>query len=290
MPLLRFNQSPNGQVITRPQKGSTFRSGRWWTAVSPGDELAEVEGEPVQPAREGEGGGKVVGGRGWPGEVSWAILPKARAIQYHQKPKEKKPPLQFSVDRPAMGDTCGHKGKLHCYPTRAWTDIVPQMMSPRATLLASGQELPRGGGPGMGPFAPRDQFQQRTPSSVCYHLSLAHVPLLRFNQSPNGQVITRPQKGSTFRSGRWWTAVSPGDELAEVEGEPVQPAREGEGGGKVVGGRGWPGEVSWAILPKARAIQYHQKPKEKKPPLQFSVDRPMPPYLLLQLVPLCLGS
>ena len=39
--------------------GSTFHSGRWWTAVSPGDELAEVEGQPVQPDRVGERGGKV---------------------------------------------------------------------------------------------------------------------------------------------------------------------------------------------------------------------------------------
>ena len=60
--------------------------------------------------------------------------------------------------------------------------------------------------------------------------------------------------------------MSPGDELAEVEGQPVQPARVGGRGEEGRGGRGWPGEVSWAILPKARAMQYHQKPKEKKTP------------------------
>ena len=80
--------------------------------------------------------------------------------------------------------------------------------------------------------------------------------------------------GSTFHSGRWWTAVSPGDELAEVEGQPVQPAREGGRGGEGRSGRGWPGEVSWAILPKARAMQYHQKPEEKKPPLQLQLTGP----------------
>ena len=106
--LLHSNRSPSRQVFTRPQKGSTFHSGRWWTAVSPGDELAEVEGQPVQPAREGGRGGEGRSGRGWPGEVSWAILPKARAMQYHQKPEEKKPPLQLQLTGPCHRTSCSN--------------------------------------------------------------------------------------------------------------------------------------------------------------------------------------
>ena len=102
---------------------------------------------------------------------------------------------------------------------------------------------------------------------IC-HLRMCR--LLHSNRSPSRQVFTRPQKGSTFHSGRWWTAVSPGDELAEVEGQPVQPAREGGRGGEGRSGRGWPGEVSWAILPKAQAMQYHQKPEEKNPHCNYS--------------------
>ena len=141
---------------------------------------------------------------------------------------------------------------------------------PLAIQLASGQELPRGGG-WDGNFCVKRAASTEEP--ILCLLPICHLRmrrLLHSNRSPSRQVFTRPQKGSTFHSGRWWTAVSPGDELAEVEGQPVQPARVGGRGGEGRGGRGWPGEVSWAILPKARAMQYHQKPKEKNHHCNYS--------------------
>ena len=93
------------------------------------------------------------------------------------------------------------------------------------------------------------------------HLPLAHRPLLRFNQSPSRQVSHVSNKDLLSTPGAGWTAVSPGDELADVGGEPVQPLQVGEGEGKGVGGRGWPGDVGWAILPKGTG---HAIPPETK--------------------------
>ena len=148
--------------------------------MSPGDELADVGGKPVQPLRGGEGEGEGVDGRGWPGDVGWAILPKGTG---HAIPPETKrvktPTCNLQLTGPQGATLAARRGKHHSYRPVPDQHYLPGD-TPRAIQLVSGKELPRGGGSGMGPFASSVKPQQKTLSSVCYPLdtcALAATPL-----------------------------------------------------------------------------------------------------------------
>ena len=106
--------------------------------------------------------------------------------------------------------------------------------------------------------------QATTEDLVICLLTICHLRIRRYSVSINPRAdrlshVSNKDLLSTPDAG--WTAVSPGDELADVGGEPVQPLRGGEGEGEGVDGRGWPGDVGWAILPEGTG---HAIPPETK--------------------------